>query len=1628
MKKGLLVEGAELHCIHGSRTGSLQVPVCHGIQIGGRSLINEDDAKYPENIPNFGSCSITKKGCVPDILDEQWLFTESTWIVGGKPAVTTTACCLCARGGMIHPLETGQDDILAALFDPRSEAWLLFGLANGIFVADPINVCTGNFVAQKTDLEISGTLPLALKRTYNALDKRSGVLGRGWCHSFEVRLKDKKESIEVTHEDGRGEVFHVTPSGRYEAQDSCIRKKPKGIYELETAQGDMYTFDETGRCVEICDPSGNQTVFRYEGKLLASVENTSGSFTFTYDETGRLSSVSDSAERTVRYTYDSFGTLESAEDVLGAKTTYQYGSAHQILTISDSSGEPGLINEYDKKGRSEKQYFSDGGMIAFEYDDARNRTIVTEQNGNRVRYYQNEQKQNIRTVYFDGREETDYDEKGRKTRFRDKNGNETHFAYDGAGNLIQETNPLGFATVLEYNKQKLPTKITAAGGAVTQLAYDANRNLVSMTNPLGYLMRMQHHKGIPSQIDLPDGGIIKMSLDSKCNISAVQLPTGGVVRYEYDKLNRVIASVDGKGAVTKYTYNARNELTQIVNAEGKTQTYAYKSKGKISKVTDFDGGVIEYKYNSVGKVEEIVNQVGDSTKFTHDLMWNVTSMTDPCGNVTKYDYDKLQRLTRLTDAKGHATRFEHDPKGNVTAVISPLGARTEIVYDALDRQQKVTEPDGSVTEFAYDEAGNLVTVTDALGNVTKMAYDLAGQLVGLVDPLGNETSLAYTALGKISSVTNAKGETQTYSYYPGGLLKSMALPFGGGESYEYDQNGNISKKMDALGNATAFRYDALNRVIEVINPLGHSKKFAYDALNNITQMTDENGGVTQYKYSALGDMIEVIDASGHSTKYGYDAARRLTKLEQFRLIDEAIAGIQVPEYQVTTYEYDKNGKVIAVQTPLGTTEKFLYNGDGHLVTKVDGDGLKTHYDYNLTGQLEKISYADGKTVELLYNPLKQLTEMRDWLGTTTLALDPLGRPTEVTDFAERTVGYGWDSVGRREKTVYPDGKTVSYAYNPGGLLERVLAPEGETRYVYDSVGRPKERILPDSTRSRYSFDPLSRISQLVHSSQHGQMLDEFNYSFDPAGNITQIKKCRVGLETDSGLFQYGYDPLGRLTSVTQGKDVQRYVYDGLGNRVEAWNGDLLTRYGYNAANQLTHARTGDDTTEYGYDGRGNLTKVAENGQLKQLFAYDATNRMVQVATNGVGQALYTYDGFLNRVKKLESTTNTLDPAQEVRFILDRTLPYDNLLMTEEAQEQRFTWGNELISATGPVDMFYLQDHLGSPIRLMGQFPMGIAQGYDAFGVPMVNAPRNRQPFGFTGYEAEAMSGLYFAQARYYMPGAGRFSARDPHWHPGNMIYGDWRNVLPQGGMLPNEVAMRSSGNLYSYAMANPNSYVDKDGRIPFLAALGYAVKAIVKYAPLIVGSIRSYQRASATYRATDGDWRAALISGAVGFTEGYGATWLIGATIAYAGLSGIAVIPTISLTSLSLGVLAELALGGIFGVDTLSHRNIFEDVLFGLVAFLGSFVLAAKIDPIWKGFWQFVAEEGPGFLLGIYRFISGDPPKELNKHMIGGCSKTDRFSDIWERSKASRFLRGTSKKGIEFDRDSKKERNCMLEG
>lgn len=76
-----------------------------------------------------------------------------------------------------------------------------------------------------------------------------------------------------------------------------------------------------------------------------------------------------------------------------------------------------------------------------------------------------------------------------------------------------------------------------------------------------------------------------------------------------------------------------------------------------------------------------------------------------------------------------------------------------------------------------------------------------------------------------------------------------------------------------------------------------------------------------------------------------------------------------------------------------------------------------------------------------------------------------------------------------------------------------------------------------------------------------------------------------------------------------------------------------------------------------------------------------------------------------------------------------------------------------------------------------------------------------QPFGYTGYRYDEMSGSYFAQGREYDPKAGRFLAQD---------------------VIGGSIGIPKTLNRYGYCWGNPLILVDLDGRFPSWTEVGEA--------------------------------------------------------------------------------------------------------------------------------------------------------------------------------------------------------------
>ena len=527
----------------------------------------------------------------------------------------------------------------------------------------------------------------------------------------------------------------------------------------------------------------------------------------------------------------------------------------------------------------------------------------------------------------------------------------------------------------------------------------------------------------------------------------------------------------------------------------------------------------------------------------------------------------------------------------------------------------------------------------------------------------------------------------------------------------------------------------------------------------------------------MGKMKGVLDADVENIRNAKATVEKTIEEKMLGTEADGTIGVRLADGQIN-YHDKKGQEYIARNTALEFLketeqgyilvhpgqENISFDQEGKMLRKEDRNGRGISFFYCEDGKLKKAETDNGSSLTYCYNQRGQLEEVKDWLGTTKIAMDEAGRIASVTDPYGKTVGYEWGSMGKRTAVLYPDGKKTVYEYNEAMQLTAMKIFSGEMRentirYSYDEFGRLIGKQLPGGNYTDYRYNAAGKLEEILHKA--ADFTERCHYSYDVMGNKVMAEKERPGLPEDSGSFSYCYDALNRLTSVAQnGQTLRTYSYDAFGNRSSKTEyqtaGGLVTTYRYNARNQLLQETNANGTKDYAYDHRGNLLSVTSGEEVLRAYGFDAANQMnssMGMTDGQIKKAVYQYHGLGHRMEQSVAAGDAA-PEQTIRYTLDLTRQYHNLLQkTENNEEQTYFWdGNVTGMEEEGREHFYFQDDLGSPMRLADEAGRSEeTYGFDEFGNDIRTAKDifkdSLQNFGFTGYQMDSAGGLYFAQAR-----------------------------------------------------------------------------------------------------------------------------------------------------------------------------------------------------------------------------------------------------------------------------------------
>ena len=359
---------------------------------------------------------------------------------------------------------------------------------------------------------------------------------------------------------------------------------------------------------------------------------------------------------------------------------------------------------------------------------------------------------------------------------------------------------------------------------------------------------------------------------------------------------------------------------------------------------------------------------------------------------------------------------------------------------------------------------------------------------------------------------------------------------------------------------------------------------------------------------------------------------------------------------------------------------------------------------------------------------------------------------------------------------------------------------------------PRQRLVAveANLRSKLSAQRGRSHNTLAQVNNHFNYSDNFvlsqhDYSYNGVGQRKSAQD-KLGIYAPPAMNEaYAYDPLGNRTSKGDTGGQIYYAYDANGNLTQKCEGGAIT--------QTQTSCTGASVTTLSYDALNQLTGVDKDGQLSQ-YAYDDGGRRIRKTVNGTATN-YLYNG----------------PDIQAEY---RNWSQANISYTHGTGINGSGTDDPLIRVTAANDTGYFhQDGLGSVVATTDQTGnLTAAQLYDAWGKPQQGASLgNLGRYGYTGREPDE-TGMMYYRARYYDPGIGRFTQRDPAGMPDGVnryayVANDPVNAVDPGGEVLNFVIGGGANVLVGGAirMATGGSFWDAKG-IAIDAGVGAATSGV----------------------------------------------------------------------------------------------------------------------------------------------------------------------------------------------------------
>lgn len=1187
---------------------------------------------------------------------------------------------------------------------------IVFGGAPGGFVANCVDVITGNYVISETDWVVNGVEPIRIERRY--LSKRARERFSGWEFFFK-HLKAKRIILDKKEENycnGRDNESLQT-----------------WLYGVEIPEKEGFSLTYEGTAYVYGDYLGRYTI-RGEyphaltncyGKEVGSrhcafrnrVCHDSKSDKIIYVDGG------DGGRRVYKYCQTRDHDYYLVEERLpnGNKVFYEWKHEHNQYRLK-------MVKTTDGSGK--KVY----AWIRFHYEmdgekylkEIRVRTSdnqylwykVKNVKGRKETYwvldaFESTCKPNEKFSYW-GNKDTRYYVSNRS--FPDGRELKIDYYVEGNNPLPRETVHVGKKDDKKRRVKQLSFPI-GPGGALQRVyafyhhpgKYKKKEGSTTVIDYYGGIRRFFYNKDFllkRIQYQHKDGSFFSTEemewkeydkekghwLRSKTLKSENGSPLRKIVYHYNDQgnvyLEELIGDHTGNGNRNEtYQINRKFNDQSLVTAEsdnlGKKVTYQYISgTDLVSQKFTYDQGHLKIReffiYDGAVLRKQIID---DGVNAGRDDLSGVTERIilefSPKTSGEFLDFPEVV-IAKYWDKESNCERLLYKKK---IEKYSPQGKPEKIIHYDADGEERYT------LNFVYDTSGKLISETDPMGRAHQLQYDANDNII--YEKIPDEVYGKHIAYDRMNHPLNIKEQYRVvhHSYDALGRRTEDTHFRLTVIKHQYDTYGHpildiyppVKDESDQVKEPSVKRiYNAMGKVHKEIDPLGCVTETYYTCRGNPYLIIYPDGAEERFYYNLRGEVIKHVAPGKTTTEEARDFLGRVI---QKKVFDKNQNLLSEESFIHNSFHCIKN---IA---PDGVETTFSFDGAGRKIKEETLDRVMT-YHYDSLGREEKVIQNGERFFIKKYDLLNRIIEEKEE--------DQAGRLFSITT-------YKYDDFSNKIATVkeVQIGEAISRIFYDGFKREiKSVDPLGyETTINYDDyfVNDLGQKVLKKTTTSPKGiktieiFDALDRLVEFQKVNSEGRLLLTEKFSYDLRGDkckqqsLFDEKKVvktwkydsrgRVLELNESGtkITSYTYTPDGLIQSITKPDgEVINYEYDGLGRqtRVENAKGRCHYTFKYNKMGYVIESKDEDFgyITKREYNHFGDLLHETLANKLSIDHTYDSLGRPKELIFADQSKVVYEYDPYhLRSVKRLDSSgieiyQHTYDEYDKSHHLISEVYP------------------------------------------------------------------------------------------------------------------------------------------------------------------------------------------------------------------------------------------------------------------------------------------------------------------------------------------------------------------------------------